>query len=135
MKGFSMRVFISILLVCFFIAPSLLAQNEAAPVFNTLEHDGHTRTYTLHSPANLEGDEKRPLVIVLHPASSSGKAMQAITDFDTDADANNFFVVYPDSLESIWDDYRSLGMEDIEPVDDVGFLQALITEIAKDHPI
>lgn len=130
-----MRFFISLLLVCFFIAPSLLAQDEAVPVFSTLEHDGHMRTYTLHSPANLEGGEKRPLVIVLHPAASSGKAMQTITGFDAEADANDFFVVYPDSLGFIWDDYRSVGLEDIEPIDDVGFLQALITEVAKEHPI
>ena len=130
-----MKMIVSLCLLLLLTVTPFLAQDDSAPVFNTLEHDGHTRTYTLHTPANLEGNEKRPLVIVLHAASSSGKAMQAITDFDAEADANGFFVAYPDSQEVIWDDYRSLSLKDIGPVDDVGFLQALITELAKDHPI
>jgi len=128
-----MKMIASLCLLILLTTTSLLAQDS--PVFSTLEHDGHTRTYTLHTPANLEGDKKRPLVIVLHAASSSGKAMQAITGFDAEADANGFFVAYPDSQEVIWDDYRSTGLKDIEPVDDVGFLQALITELADEYPI
>jgi len=125
-----------LLLLCvFMLLAALSVSAHDTPAFSTLEHDGQTRTYTLHAPANLDASAKHPLVIVLHPASSSGKAMEAISGFDAEADAHNFFVVYPDSVGFVWDDYHSLDSKDVPKVDDLGFLKALITELAATYPI
>lgn len=123
-------LFVLLLFVC--LAPRLLAQETA---FHTLTHEEQERTYTLHIPADLAADAAPPLVIVLHSASSSGKAVQAISGFDAEADAHGFIVAYPDALIASWDDYRSRTDVSIAAVDDVGFLKALIARLTADHSI
>ncbi|MBN1201061.1 MAG: hypothetical protein JXJ20_04320 [Anaerolineae bacterium] len=94
------------------------------------------RTYHLHVPPTT-GDESVPLVIALHPAASSGRAMQILTGFDALADREGFIVVYPDSAGYAWDDARYAGNwpPDMEPGDDMAFLPALIDHLAETYPV
>lgn len=100
---------------------------QMAERYEMLEVDGTTRKFFLYLPTTNK-DSARPLVIVLHPAGSSGRAMMALTDLNRTAEREGFIMIYPDSAAYTWDDGRSdAGMPpQINAVDDVGFIDALI---------
>lgn len=99
----------------------------------TLVHDGLERTYYIHTPPGLTAGEPAPLLIALHPYASSGRALAALTDLDTAAAEQGFISVFPDSAGLVWDDGRAAaGLTTAAPVDDPGFLLALIDQLAAD---
>lgn len=102
-----------------------------------LVHDGLERTYTLYVPSSYDGETAVPLVVALHPFASSGKALEAITGFDQQAEAGGFMVVYPDVYDLGWDDgLRDTGWPSRLPrTDDLGFIAALIDELAANYAI
>lgn len=103
----------------------------------SLEYDGLTRTYTLTVPDSYDGAAPVPLVIALHPYASSGWAMRARADLDTQAQQHGFLVAYPDSADVHWDDGQIAAgwPTELAPVDDVGFLSALIDHLAAEYTI
>jgi poly(hydroxyalkanoate) depolymerase family esterase len=53
------------------------------------------RDYLVHVPPSYRGDERMPLVMVLHGCNQDHIEMQTITRFDRLADRHRFIVVYP----------------------------------------
>ena len=104
---------------------------------NSLTFDGIERTYTLTVPASYDEDTPAPLIVVLHPFASSGRAMQTITGFDALAEAHGFLVVYPDAVTFGWDDGRSnIGWpRALDASDDVGYINALIDHLGESYAI
>ncbi|MGA2669470.1 MAG: PHB depolymerase family esterase [Ignavibacteria bacterium] len=95
--------------------------------------DGIERTYLVHAPKSFSGSGKLPLVIALHGGGGKGKGMVKLSGFDDVADANNFFVVYPNGIDKQWNDGRSLAKKThngIE-VNDVRFLSMLIDTLIR----
>ncbi len=88
---------------------------------------GVTRTYFLHVPPSYTGQNAVPLVVALHGRDGTGQGMVKLTHFSTVADANGFIVVYPDGIDRSWNDGRQIPEES---EDDVGFLRALISQLA-----
>ena len=108
----------------------------------SLEVNALDRNYILHVPAAVHDGKSLPLLIVLHGAYGSGRRMQAALGFDDYADTRGFYVAYPDShdppegpLSSRWNDGRETLKEDIQVVDDVGFILAMIEVIAAAVPL
>lgn len=102
-----------------------------------LTHDGLERTVYVHVPPTYSDEQAVPLVVVLHPFASSGKGIAALTGFDDAADVQGFIVAYPDSADLRWDDGR-IGYSSppgSEPVDDLGFIMALIDELSATYTI
>lgn len=100
-------------------------------------HDGITRTYLMHIPANIDTSKSIPLMIVLHGGHGSGKRMVELTKggFDNLADQENFIVVYPNGIRRNWNDGRldmpaSYKAHNCN-INDVGFISALIDEMVK----
>ncbi len=56
--------------------------------------------------------------------------MERLTRFDEVADRHGFLVAYPDGLDHHWNDGRLPG-----DVDDVGFVAALVRELAARYPV
>jgi polyhydroxybutyrate depolymerase len=98
---------------------------------DTLDYNGTLRTYQLTVPASYDGAQPVPLVIALHPTSSSGKAMAALTGLDAAAGAQGFIVVYPNADGSAWGE----DPDDPEAPDDLGFIPALIDHLAETYAI
>ncbi|GAB4521472.1 MAG: hypothetical protein OHK0046_32890 [Anaerolineae bacterium] len=124
-------VWILLLLLAQITFQPAAAQVAPEMALRTLTHDGLERTYHLFVPESLAGAESIPLMIALHPISSSGLAMAAMTGLSDAAAEAGFAVVYPNSARLYWDDGRTAA--DIAPnqgaVDDLGFLTALIDEL------
>ena len=95
----------------------------------TSPHDSN-RHFELHLPAHPPPG-RYPLVVALHGAFGSGAHLEETIGLDAIADREGFAVVYPDGVNSRWND----GRPDEGEVDDVGFIRSLIDELATTHPI
>lgn len=91
-------------------------------------YQGQMRTYHLHLPQNANRSNSLPLVIALHGSFGSGEKFAKNTNFNALADQEGFAVVYPDAIDTHWNDGRGT----VSPnVDDVGFIKALIEQLVR----
>ncbi len=108
------------------LALSIQAQTTAS---GTITHDGGPRTYSLTIPTSYTGNAPLPLVLNLHGIGTDGSIQRGYSQFDPVAEANDFFVVYPNGLDLQWDSGFGTG------VDDVGFLSDLIDTLSMAYNI
>jgi polyhydroxybutyrate depolymerase len=94
-----------------------------------------SRTYRLHVPDSLRPGEPAPLVLVLHGGGGAGATMARLTHMDRVADENGFIAAYPDGIMGRWADGRGTTPPDRMGVDDLGFLCALVDEVAHRHTV
>lgn len=98
----------------------------------------------LHIPPGYDGVEPLPLVMMLHGGGGSSRAVSFETGWSAKADAENFFVLYPDALArdpaqpssfsgnpQLWNDGSERFDESTGQVDDVAFLASLLIEVSK----
>jgi polyhydroxybutyrate depolymerase len=92
---------------------------------------GRDRSYRLYLPAGVPAPV--PLVVVMHGISGSGVEAERDLKWDGSADSGKFAVAYPDGLNQSWniDGETCCGRSGRDGVDDVGFISAAVTEIAK----
>ncbi len=135
------------------VAVGLVAPSPASAAGTLTTHtivvDGLARTYTKYVPNGLPPTSV-PLVVALHGTGSSGSEQatdptKPQSNWQALADSGKFVVVYPDArpgdgpgLEggrTRWNDCRSdAGFVD-ESVDDVAFIDALISQVSSSHNI
>lgn len=103
----------------------------------SIEHDGIQRTYSIHVPPTYDGSVPVAVVFVLHGGKGNAQKAAYATGFNDLADRDGFIVVYPEGLYNQWNDGRnaSFGNHDVTQVDDVGFISALIDQLAQDYTI
>lgn len=111
----------------------------------TFQFNGTTRTYVLHLPATYGKHKHRvPLVLAFHGGGGRSGRFETLSRLSEEADKEGFIVVYPDGMLSqgalsirTWNAGRccnpkaSLGRQ----ADDVGFVSALIDDLAKTYRI
>ncbi|MCJ7655502.1 MAG: phospholipase [Dehalococcoidia bacterium] len=95
-------------------------------------HGGLERTFSVHVSSSYDQSIPTPLVIVLHGGGGTGQGMVKLTGFNAVADKENFVIVYPDGIEGHWNDGRGIQRyrTQIENIDDVGFISALIDRLS-----
>jgi polyhydroxybutyrate depolymerase len=102
-----------------------------------LSQAGQERTFRLYVPPHLAGPV--PLILVLHGGGGSGAGMERLTlqGLDRIADREGAVVAYPDGVGKGWNDGRSdlRSQATRQNVDDVGFLRALVMDLASSLPI
>ena len=121
------------------IAPARsLAQSDSKHP-GTLESGGRTRTYFVHTPPGFQGDEKLPLVMVLHGGGGNADNAEKMSAMSDKADAANFLVVYPDGTGGVgdhfhtWNSGNCCAYAEKNNVDDVAFLRDLIDKMEYDY--
>ncbi len=102
----------------------------------TLTFEGRVRNYELHVPATLNG-APAPLLIQLHGGGGNGQRINGLTRFAELGDRQGFVTVAPSGVDKGWNDGRSdLATTAVdEQVDDVGFIAAVIDQVASVFPI
>ncbi len=97
------------------------------------------RSYLLHVPPNPSG-RALPLVIALHGAGENAAHFAAETAFAAPADAREVMVAFPDGTSNAqggrtFNARFCCGEAVTRQVDDVGFIGAVIDDIARQYPL
>jgi len=102
-----------------------------------MEHGGRVRTYLVHVPPGTDPAAPVPLLILLHGGGSNGRVMDDLTGINAIADRERFLVAFPQGVERNWNDGRpdSGSAAAKQGVDDVGFIVALIDDLAGRLPV
>ena len=119
------------------------AQQVTAPVGQTgtlkpgdttraLAFAGIERTYVLHIPAGYDATRSTPLVLAFHGIGLNAEEMIRISGLSKQADTSGFVVVYPNGTgeSKSWNGGHCCGEAAKNNVDDVGFVRALIDQLA-----
>jgi polyhydroxybutyrate depolymerase len=116
------------------------SENSSAGVTETRQIttlDGNNRSYHIHIPGQLSDAQTVPLVLAFHGGGTDGKDMEAISGFNHLSDQDGVIVVYPDALIDNWNDGRESSAidEQVQNIDDIGFIEQLIDEIVTAYPV
>lgn len=107
----------------------------------TFDDDGTERSYRLTVPPAYDGVTPAPLLLDMHGFSSSATQQSALTSMPEVAGGRGYVVVTPQALEidvplttgslttTFWNIDPAAVREGFEPVDDLGFLEALLDEV------
>ncbi len=131
---------------CTRIAPT--ARTTPTPIPNlkpgdytqSLAFAGRERAYLVHLPPVI-GNAPLPLVIVLHGGGGNAASAARMTGMSALTDKENFIAVYPDGTGRLddklltWNSGNCCGYALDHKIDDVGFIRALIEQLARDYPI
>jgi polyhydroxybutyrate depolymerase len=116
---------------------------------HTLSFKGLSRAYTVYVPKNYKPATAYPLVVLIHGGDGNGSNMisklasnepggkRFIVDskFETKADTDNFIVVAPEGYGGNWNDGRT-GTDPAKlGTDDVGFIVAVVDDVAATYNI
>lgn len=122
-------------------AASLPTGALAKDVEHYLQHDRQVRSYLLHIPDAAVTNSPRPIVMVLHGGGGNAANVARMTHMSAIADRENFLVVYPNgsgrmrSALLTWNAGNCCGTARDAQVDDVGFLNAVIDDVARRHRV
>lgn len=98
-------------------------------------HQGIDRDYLLYLP---EADplEPLPLIIALHGGGNGdNRDLMERTGFVDVAEEHGFAVAFPNGYQAQWNDGRSGTLPAMAGIDDVGFIDQLITDIVDQHGV
>jgi polyhydroxybutyrate depolymerase len=100
----------------------------------SFDHDGITRDYLLYVPAVYSHAKPAPLVINLHGSGSNALEQLNYSNFIPVADTAGFLVVQPNAIidQDGLSNWNAFGNN---PVDDFGFMSALIDTLAVSYSI
>src|SRR5205085_12472741 len=94
------------------------------------------RSYVVHVPV---AQGALPVVINLHGGGSNAESQQRYSGMDAVADREHFIVVYPNGTGRgrflVWNAGTCCGRAPMQHIDDVGFIRAVIGDLANRTPI
>jgi polyhydroxybutyrate depolymerase len=115
-----------------------------------LTFDGLHRDYRLHVPPQASSGKPLPLVLNLAGATQNGFLEELQTGMDNNADQNGYLVAYPDgtriskvltpdpvakNAQYGWNAGECCGLPVTRRINDVGFLEKVIANIAARTPV
>ncbi len=130
-------------------ATSALASMDGSYTFH-LTFDDLSRDYRLHVPPAAIAGKPLPLVLNLHGATQNGLLEELQTGMDNSADQNGYLVAYPDgtriskvltpdpvakNAQYGWNAGQCCGLPVTRHINDVGFLEKVISDIASRTPV
>ena len=97
----------------------------------SITHDGIERDYIIYVPEIYDGSKAVPLILNFHGFGSSASQQMFYGDFRDIADTEGFLLVHPEGTTFIGNQFWNVGFPGISStIDDVGFTEALIDELA-----
>ena len=98
----------------------------------SIVYAGVERTYLLYIPASYDAARATPLVLAFHGIGLNAEEMARISGLSKQADTSGFIIVYPNGTgeKKSWNGGHCCGEAAKNNVDDVGFVRALIDELA-----
>ncbi len=125
--------YITILLLLIEISFPISAQQT---IDGSIMHDGIQRDYILYIPAIYNGNTDVPLVLNFHGFGSNANEQMHYGDFRDIADTEGFLLVHPEGTLLNGEQHWNVGnFTTGSTVDDVGFTEALIDQLANLYAI
>ncbi|MDB2336142.1 T9SS type A sorting domain-containing protein [Flavobacteriaceae bacterium] len=122
-----MRFILVLLLFVVFTFSSFAQQTINA----SITHDGIQRNYILYIPEIYDGNTAVPLILNFHGFGSNAAQQMFYGDFRDIADTEGFLLVHPEGTTFIGNQFWNVGFPGLSStIDDVGFTEALIDELA-----
>ncbi len=120
---------VTILLTCLLTSMIVNAQVKSL-VVNDVK-----RRYIVYVPKSYEikKDKNFPVVFNFHGGGMTMAEQMLYTQMNKTADKYNFIVVYPQGIKQDWN--VGFEMSYTEGTDDIGFIDSLLTSLAKDYRI
>ena len=109
--------------------------------YDSIYHDGLSRTYLLHLPVGYTGIDSLPLIIAMHGGFGSAENLQNQSGLSEKADEEGFIVVYPEGVKGgilnirTWNAGYCCGNASDNNIDDVGFIESLIDTLSNNYAI
>jgi polyhydroxybutyrate depolymerase len=100
----------------------------AGSTLHTISFGGLDRSYRVYVPAGVV--QPAPLVVMMHGGFGSAQQAERAYGWDELADSAKFVVAYPDGVERAWNVGGCCGRPAQENIDDVGFITAVVTDVA-----
>lgn len=124
------------------LVATALAQAALAPGDHefSIRHDGLQRTYLVFVPPQA-ADVRAPVVLNFHGGGSNARVQQWYTRMDETAGREGFIAVYPNGTGGFagrfltWNAGKCCGPAAASNVDDVGFVAALLDDLATRTPV
>lgn len=106
----------------------------------SIDVDGRTRIYLLHTPPGYDRNRKTPLVLVLHGAVQNPEGAERMSGMSALSDREKFLAAYPSGTSRLrnaptWNAGNCCGYALAYKVDDVAFIRALIDKLERDYPV
>jgi polyhydroxybutyrate depolymerase len=106
----------------------------------SLEFDGRTRSYLVHVPRNFDPSRPAPVILAFHGGGTNAKTMVRFSGLSEMANRSGFLVVYPNGSGRnpnflTFNVGNCCGHALRENVDDVGFVRALLDDLARNANI
>jgi polyhydroxybutyrate depolymerase len=127
------------------VAPSGL---PAADQAHTLEFEGLTRSFRVHTPPSYYGTTPLPVVLILHGGGGHADGMIRWIGMNDTADESGFIAVYPNGApfgeggfphaeqqQCVWNAGTCCPPAEGKPADDVGFIRVMLDELAELYAI
>jgi polyhydroxybutyrate depolymerase len=129
--------------------PAVLVPMAGSYVIN-LTFDGRNRDYRIHIPPQATAGKPLPLVINMAGATQNGQIEEILSNMDPNADENGYIAVYPDGTRISkvltpdpvakqaqygWNAGECCGLPVTRKIDDVGFLEKVIADVASRTPV
>lgn len=101
-----------------------------------LRHQDHGRSYFLHTP-RPDRSAPAPLLLVLHGRGIPPLLFDRWTGYTALSDEEEFVLAMPVAVGEVWNDgrYRGASWSELEAIDDVGFLHAIIGDVMDRQPV
>lgn len=135
MNGQKVKRFLLLLFSTFILVEICPANTPNGNIEFEILHNRKRRYYEVHLPQNYDSTLTYPLVIALHGERANAKHMQKITGLSDKADESGFIVVYPQGSGRFrknvltWNAANCCGYAYDEDVDDVGFIEIMISNL------
>ena len=91
------------------------------------------RKYIIYTPTGYDSQKAYPVVFNFHGGGMTPAEQMLYTKLNHTADKYGFIVIYPKGINEDWN--VGFGMSYKEGTDDIGFTDALLTQIEKDYKI
>ena len=105
-------------------------------LYDTISHDGLSRSYILYIPQTYTPGEPAPLIINLHGYTSNALEQMNYGDFREISDTAGFLIVHPQgTVDAYGNTHWNVNWLGTGTVDDVSFLEALIDSLSLEYSI
>jgi polyhydroxybutyrate depolymerase len=135
----SISKWLTFVLLSLIVARVAVAQDQTtvATVAKVIKVGDLNRTYYLHVPQDLPKHKAAPLVLMFHGGGGTPAFAERESKFSELADREHFVVVYPEGMGKSWNDGRDdkTVAAQRDNTDDLGFVAALIDDVAKEYKI